>query len=240
MVTHLFPALSMLLHVAAACGLGWIVGYERYFHGRASGTQVYCLVCMASCALTQLAGYPSLWYGGQLAETLASNPQATIGIISGIVQGIGFLGAGIIVKSGTSVRGLTTAASIWSSSAIGILVGVDLIALAIGLTCLFALCMLAIPAIERSLPGHIPVLATLRFAEGQRPTQETVLAYLKERQLQLAQDSLSVTFDGRAIELRFVVFADSNNRSGSIARIAHDLARIPELSSFNLEQTSRA
>jgi putative Mg2+ transporter-C (MgtC) family protein len=56
MDANLFPALSMLLHVAAAGGLGWVVGYERYFNGPASGTQVYCLVCMAFCALTQVAG----------------------------------------------------------------------------------------------------------------------------------------------------------------------------------------
>ena len=47
----LLPGVSMLIHIAAAWALGWVVGYERYFHGRASGTQVYCLVCMASCVM---------------------------------------------------------------------------------------------------------------------------------------------------------------------------------------------
>jgi putative Mg2+ transporter-C (MgtC) family protein len=240
MSAQLFPALYMLLHVAAACGLGWVVGYERYFHGRASGTQIYCLVCMASCALTQITGYPALWFGAQPGDPLTVGSGGTVTVIGSILQGIGFLGAGIIVKSGTSVRGLTTAASIWSSSAIGILVGVDFVALAIGLTSLFALCMGVIPAIERTLPARMPVLAILRYAEGQRPTEEAVLAYLKERHLRLVSDSLSVNFDGKSFELRFAVLTDSNSRSRSISRIAQDLARIPEVSSFSLEQTSRA
>ena len=49
----------MVLNIAAALLLGWFVGYERYFSGRAAGSQVYCLVCATSCAVTLLAGYPS-------------------------------------------------------------------------------------------------------------------------------------------------------------------------------------
>jgi putative Mg2+ transporter-C (MgtC) family protein len=236
MAFEILTSLSMLLHITVACALGWVVGYERYFHGRSSGSQVYCLVCMASSALTQIAGYPELWYGGHTHE-LTANP---FGIIGSILTGIGFLGAGIIVKSGTSVRGLTTAASIWSSSAIGILIGVNFYILAIGLTVLFALCMVAIPALEHALPARAAMVVTLRYAEGKQPQEGVVLAYLKSRQLAMLPDSLSVGFDGRAFELRFVVLADSVSRSRSISHVSHDLTEIPEVSSFGIEQTSRA
>jgi hypothetical protein len=106
--------------MAVALLLGWLVGYERYFKGRAAGSQVYCLVCVTSCAVTLLAGFPSLWYWGQSSDTGGADPTK---VIAPILTGIGFLGAGIIVKSGLNVRGLTTAASIWGSSAIGLLVG---------------------------------------------------------------------------------------------------------------------
>jgi putative Mg2+ transporter-C (MgtC) family protein len=192
---------------------------------------------MASCALAQVAGYPSLWYDGLQGEVLQVNP---IGVMTSVLTGIGFLGAGIIVKSGTSVRGLTTAASIWSSAAIGILIGVGFFILAIGLTVLFTLCMVVVPLIERSLPAHTAMAATLRYAEGKRPREDEVLAYLKQRQLRLVADSLSITFDGKSFELRFGVFADSTSRNRSLSRIARDLAEIPEVMSFNLEQTSRA
>src|SRR5215475_11937798 len=136
--------LSFVAHMAAALVLGWSVGYERYFSGRASGSQVYCLVCTTSCAVTLLAGYPSLWYWGTAHER-GGDPTHVIG---SILTGIGFLGAGIIVKSGLNVRGLTTAASIWGSSAIGILVGVGFFLPALGLTALFVMCTAIVPRIE--------------------------------------------------------------------------------------------
>src|SRR6267142_6312196 len=134
--------LSIVAHMAGALLLGWTVGYERYFSGRASGSQVYCLVCTTSCAVTLLAGYPSLWYWSTAHEPGGGDPTRVIG---SILTGIGFLGAGIIVQTGMSVRGLTTAASIWGSAAIGILVGAGFYLPALGLTSLFVISMTVIP-----------------------------------------------------------------------------------------------
>src|SRR5262249_48670398 len=120
-----------------------------------------------------------------------------------------------------------------------ILVGVGFFGLAIGLTILFALCMLLIPVIESKLPAHTAMVATLRYAEGKRPHADTVLAHLKERRLTLVADSLSVGFDGNSFELRFAFLADSSSRS-SISRLAHELVEIPDVSRFKLEQSSRA
>ena len=58
----------ILLHLAGALGLGLLVGYERSYHGRAAGMRTYGLVCMASCALTIVGGYPGFWFGGTYAE----------------------------------------------------------------------------------------------------------------------------------------------------------------------------
>src|SRR6202007_1530201 len=108
----------------------------RYFSGRA-GSQVYCLVCTTCCAVTMLCGYPSLWYGGS-SHGVVGDPTRVIG---SILTAIGFLGAGIIVQTGMNVRGLTTAASIWGSSAIGILVGSGLYIPAVALTAMFVATM---------------------------------------------------------------------------------------------------
>jgi putative Mg2+ transporter-C (MgtC) family protein len=142
----------MVAHMATALLLGWLVGYERYFKGRAAGSQVYCLVCVTSCAVTLLAGFPSLWYWGQAIDTGGADPTK---VIAPILTGIGFLGAGIIVKSGLNVRGLTTAASIWGSSAIGILVGAGFVAIAVGLTALFVACVALVPG-SSSTCRHAP------------------------------------------------------------------------------------
>src|SRR5215475_6867934 len=163
--------LSFVAHMAAALVLGWSVGYERYFSGRASGSQVYCLVCATTCAVTLLAGYPSLWYWGTSHEPGGGDPTRVIGAI---LTGIGFLGAGIIVQTGLNVRGLTTAASIWASSAIGILVGVGFYMPAIGLTALIVISMSLVPRLEHFLPARAAMAGTVRFREGHRPQPEEI------------------------------------------------------------------
>lgn len=113
-------SIMILMNIVGALFLGMIVGYERSFHGRAAGMRTYGLVCMASAAVTVIVGYPHHWFGGLLPLTSTADPTR---VIQGIVTGIGFLGAGVIMKEGLNISGLTTAASIWASSAIGILCG---------------------------------------------------------------------------------------------------------------------
>jgi putative Mg2+ transporter-C (MgtC) family protein len=88
---------------------------ERSFHGRAAGLRTYALVSFASALLVVIAE--------ALVATADSSHANTSRVIQGIVTGIGFLGAGVIVKEGFTVRGLTTAASIWVVSAIGVAFG---------------------------------------------------------------------------------------------------------------------
>ncbi len=121
---HLMANALIVLNLGGALALGLVLGYERSFHGRAAGMRTYGLVCMVSAGIVLVSGYPELWYGLQLAsETFRPDPTRSI---QGIVTGIGFLCAGVIMKDGFSISGLTTAASIWTVSAVGILVGVGL------------------------------------------------------------------------------------------------------------------
>lgn len=117
----------ILLNLLGALILGMLVGYERTFRGRAAGMRTYGLVCMTSAGLTVLVGLPTYWYGGH-SSVVAGDPTR---VIQGVVTGIGFLGAGVIMKDGFHISGLTTAASIWASAAIGIMVGVGFYAAAI-------------------------------------------------------------------------------------------------------------
>src|SRR5690242_21655724 len=86
----------ILLNVLGALLLGLLVGYERSYHGRAAGMRTYGLVCMASCALTVVVGFPGYWFGGAMnvaPDTLVDPTR----VIQGIVTGVGFLGAGVIM-----------------------------------------------------------------------------------------------------------------------------------------------
>jgi putative Mg2+ transporter-C (MgtC) family protein len=157
-----------------------------------------------------------------------------------LLTGIGFLGAGIIVKSGASIRGLTTAASIWSSSAIGILVGIHFTGAAITLATMFVACMVAVPVLERRLPGRATIVATLRYREGARPQEEHILEFLKERGLSVQPDSLSIGFDGAHYAQEFLINASGSQRDHSLTRVATELPDIPAVESFTVTRSSRA
>lgn len=109
-----------VLRLTLALTAGGIVGLERSFHGRTAGFREHTLVCISSCMLMLLADYHVSHLSGAVKETAFLDPTR---MAQGIMTGIGFLGAGAIVKDGPSIRGLTTAASIWMIAAIGIMLG---------------------------------------------------------------------------------------------------------------------
>ena len=76
-----------------------LVGYERSYRGRAAGMRTFGLVCMASAALTVFVGETRYWYGGAAMP----NPADATRVVQGIVTGIGFLGAGVIIKDGINI-----------------------------------------------------------------------------------------------------------------------------------------
>jgi putative Mg2+ transporter-C (MgtC) family protein len=112
---------AITAHLVAALIAGGMIGLERSFHGRPAGFRTHALVCVASSLLMLVALYQWQWLPGVPLETVRTDPTR---MAQGIMTGIGFLGAGVIYKEGVNIHGLTTAASIWITAAIGILVGV--------------------------------------------------------------------------------------------------------------------
>jgi putative Mg2+ transporter-C (MgtC) family protein len=106
--------LSIRLVVAAALGAG--IGIERELHGHPAGIRTHMLVALGSALFTVLSIYGFAGQGG-------SAPVDPSRIAAQIVTGVGFLGAGAILKDGISIRGLTTAASLWAIAAVGMGVG---------------------------------------------------------------------------------------------------------------------
>jgi len=113
--------LNGLTHLLVATIAGGLIGLERSYHGRPDGFRTHTLVCVASSLLMLVTMYQGKWFAGAALETVRVDPTR---MAQGIMTGIGFLGAGVILREGLSVRGLTTAASIWITAAIVILCGV--------------------------------------------------------------------------------------------------------------------
>jgi putative Mg2+ transporter-C (MgtC) family protein len=222
----------ILLNLIGALMLGLLVGYERSYHGRAAGMRTYGLVCMASCALTIVGGYPEVWFGGQDPSlTPMADPTR---IIQGIVTGIGFLGAGVIMREGFNISGLTTAASIWTSSVIGVLVGVGFYLAAMGLAFFSAMIMIYLSKVESWLPSRRAVAVTMRFKKGFIPREPVLLRIARERGYAIAGGSLTIGSDQGMQEWRFVALALSKESGAPLADLAAELTEFEGIDSFQI------
>jgi putative Mg2+ transporter-C (MgtC) family protein len=96
--------------LAVAFGLGAVIGLERQYRQRTAGLRTNVLVAVGAAAFADL--------GGRIA-----GPDGAVRVVSYVVSGIGFLGAGVIMKEGAQVRGLNTAATLWASAAVGAFAG---------------------------------------------------------------------------------------------------------------------
>ncbi len=120
-----------VVRLMIAMVLGGLVGAERQTRGRSAGLRTNILVCLGSAAVIVAFQKLSLEFGMGAESAIRMDPARAA---AGVITGIGFLGAGTIVKSKDFVRGLTTAASIWVVAAIGVTVGLGEYVIAVALT----------------------------------------------------------------------------------------------------------
>jgi putative Mg2+ transporter-C (MgtC) family protein len=220
-----------VLSMAGALLLGLLVGYERFYHGRAAGMRTYGLVCMASAALTVISGYPHEWFGGQVTIGLGADPTR---VIQGIVTGIGFLGAGVIMKEGFNISGLTTAASIWAASVTGILVGVGFYLAAIMLALLSAFCMVSVPRVSGRLPSRQAIAISLRFALGHTPHEDAVRNRMLQNGYEVAGGSIIIAMREGKMEWQFVAVALNKASGARISQLSRELAAFDGVESFQI------
>lgn len=218
------------LNLAGALLLGMLIGYERSYHGRAAGMRLYALVCMASTALTVFAGQPAFWYGGSAG---AVQPDPTR-VVQGVVTGIGFLGAGVIMKDGLSISGLTTAASIWAASAVGVLLGVGFYPAALLMAALCMLSMSLLQALEARLPGRATLEVSVTFAVSGPPPFEELVQIAEDRGYRVIKDSLRITFTDSRPQWRFSVVALDRARAAAPAALAAELAAADGVAGFGI------
>jgi putative Mg2+ transporter-C (MgtC) family protein len=134
---------TIVVRVLVAAILGGMVGWEREHKGRAAGLKTHILVSIGS-ALFVLAPLLSGIDGGDVTR-----------VMQGIVSGIGFLGAGAILKldKGERIEGLTTAAGVWMTAAIGMAAGMGQEMVALATTVMALLVVSALPKLQRSNPA---------------------------------------------------------------------------------------
>lgn len=201
--------LKIVERLLVAFVAGVIIGFDRERSGKAAGIRTQMLVCVGSALMAGISVFLGKWYGNSTVDPARLMAQ--------VITGIGFLGAGVILKNGNKVSGVTTAATIWITSAVGLSIGAGLYLPAL-CTILLVLLLnpLAILQYKYGLKGDVYVIKV-------RPQDE--------RKLEIILSRLGMDLRGRAVKNRhvFATIVSSNQRNLELrtylkkAKIIYDL-----------------
>jgi putative Mg2+ transporter-C (MgtC) family protein len=223
--------LEIVVHLASAWIAGSLIGLERSFHGRPAGFRTHALVCLASAVLMMITVYQADWLGTALPDTIRADPQR---MAQGIMTGIGFLGAGVIFQEGLSVRGLTTAASIWITAALGILYGVGFYFPALLGTVATLGTLSAFRWIEAQMPTNFYAHHVIRFARDHILSEAELRRLITTEGFSVANMSYRLADDGRVFEYRMTLRTiDPDN----VKRLAERLRARPDVLEFRISPT---
>jgi putative Mg2+ transporter-C (MgtC) family protein len=219
---------TTIIRLSLALLAGSLIGLERTFHGRPAGIRTHSLVCMSSTLLMLLSVFQ--W------ELLASAPIETIRVdptrmAQGIMTGIGFLGAGVILKESLTIRGLTTAASIWLTASVGVVIGMGLY-FAGFLALLFALLVLIVfRRIEHFIPtqqyGHLIV----SFSRENHLTEDELRKLIDEHAFNCFDISYCLNHDGKMIQYEMTI---NTTQQQNFRRLSETLTGLNIVQDFSL------
>jgi putative Mg2+ transporter-C (MgtC) family protein len=194
--------LAALVRLALAALCGALVGLEREVRGRQAGFRTNLLVCLG-CAIVMVVslqvGY--LEWDQRPGRAIQIDPAR---IAYGVMAGIGFLGAGAIIKQGSDVRGLTTAAAIWCVAAIGLGAGLGLYLFSLLATALVLAALWLLSVVERLLPRVHFRAVTLRGPWKENCVSEAVRA-ARQAGYQVDDWDFERSSDLRAVDITLLV-----------------------------------
>jgi putative Mg2+ transporter-C (MgtC) family protein len=220
--------LNILTHLLVATAAGGFIGLERSYHGRPAGFRTHTLVCVASSLLMLVTMYQGKWFAGAALETVRVDPTR---MAQGIMTGIGFLGAGVIMREGLSVRGLTTAASIWITAAIGILAGVGFYSAVLIASVITIGTLTVFRKIENRMPSQVFAHLTINFGRNNYMTEAEIRELNLQNGFSVANVSYQLLDKGELLEYRMTVRTmDKSN----VEKLSNSLMSLTSVIGFNI------
>lgn len=221
--------LDMLLHIGSALLAGSLIGLERSYHGRPAGFRTHALVCMASALLMLVTTNQWQWLGDSVPlDTVRTDPTR---MAQGIMTGIGFLGAGVIFMEGLTVRGLTTAASIWITAALGILYGIGYWPAAITCTVLTIAVLALFRWVEQRIPTQNHMKTTLYFPLEAIADEAEIRDWFRRMGFQIGNMNYAKDASKGVFEYRLVVQTTSERQVSELAAAMKERA---DLAGFSM------
>jgi putative Mg2+ transporter-C (MgtC) family protein len=210
---------DVLLRLLAAAALGGVIGFERELRDHEAGFRTHLLVSLGACVFTLVSAYAWTDWRFSTPEGIVFDPTR---IAAQIVTGIGFLGAGAIIVRGISVRGLTTAATLWVCAAIGMATATGYWAVALATTGLVLVSLGPLRVVSKRMVARMrPEEAELLVHLTAKGAAVNVLARLDE----LGAAVNSVDF-GDEREVAIVLRAAKRAES---ARVAEEVAKLEDV-----------
>jgi putative Mg2+ transporter-C (MgtC) family protein len=217
-----FPGFALPL--LAAVIAGGLIGFEREWRGRAAGFRTHILVCLASALLMEAAASQGAWRFLPLEGTaIAADP---VRMAHGVLTGIGFLCAGVIFRAGFSIHGLTTAASLWITSALGLLFGAGLYGLGLTGTALTVAILAALRLVDLRLPQKAVVDAEIVWRRDVTGAEDRVEAALGGLDRGRRADRFELIDDGAAVRRSFRLKIDGEPELKALAARLRSIAGV--------------
>ena len=213
--------MDVMLPLLCSLLAGGLIGFEREFQGRPAGLRTHTLVCFASALMTLLGLRMDEWTvvlaaDTQLVSDLARMPHA-------ILTGIGFLCAGVIFREGATVQGLTTAASLWLTAALGIVFGAGLWELALIGTALALVILVLLRVVQRLMPPKPEIRLEVAVSADSRYDGESLRSDLAAEGLKVG--SMSVRQDHVGGSRRYMLFASGQDSTIDCERLLRSLQK---------------
>jgi len=213
------------MHLGLAVLAGGLIGLERTYHGRPAGFRTHTLVCTASSLLMLVTVYQWELLKGAPLETIRVDPTR---MAQGIMTGIGFLGAGVIMKEGLTVRGLTTAASIWITAAIGVLIGIGFYFPAVVATLVTLGTLALFRWIEMIMPSHYYARLNVRFKRQETPAEAELRELIARQNFSVANLSYRLQQEGKYFEYQMTVRSQNTDNYRMLAETLTAMDRVLE------------
>ncbi|MEX2163229.1 MAG: MgtC/SapB family protein [Sulfuricaulis sp.] len=223
--------LTILLHLGLAVLAGGLIGLERTYHGRPAGFRTHTLVCTASSLLMLLTVYQWQLLPNAPLDTVRVDPTR---MAQGIMTGIGFLGAGVIMKEGLTVRGLTTAASIWITASIGILIGIGFYFPAVVATLVTLGTLSLFRWIEAIMPSQFYARLHVRYKRNEAPAESDLRELITRHGFSIANLSYQLAEKGKIFEYQMTICTQGKD---SYRRLAETLTARKKVREFHIFPT---
>lgn len=185
--------LHLLLRLVLALLCGAVLGYERERHGISAGLRTNMLVCLGSALIMVISKYFSYKAGEDMGNiALGLDPSR---IAAQIVTGIGFLGAGVIIKERGAIRGLTTAAMLWFNAGVGMALGAGMVVIPLFCTALGLTALTVVRLGQKRIRREAYRIVSVTCQEADRPLDK-LIAFFNDRKFTIENLSLSKMKEG--------------------------------------------